>query len=257
MPRRRNEVETDRYNVGLPRPVSRRLRALAMEQRLSGPATIAMLVTAALGEGDEDAEEASVQASPLFQRVVREKEELAAALTEVRRQLARQPGADASEATRLPRWAWPMDSLLADAGWWQMWLPRLYELLGSDLGLMVSDRRSNLDERGYVDLMGHLFPPVGGTTWRSPAYPDASRMCAAPDDAIVSNRPRRSAVWEPVVRHVARALAALEATERAGADAYHALRVQAELSGPWIRTLRYLLGESPGELQRLPAADVG
>ncbi len=57
---------------------------------------------------------------------------------------------------------------------------------------------------------------------------------------------------EPVIRHVTLALAALEATEASAADPYHAMRVEAEITGPWVSVLRHLLGKSPAELHDLP-----
>jgi hypothetical protein len=54
-------------------------------------------------------------------------------------------------------------------------------------------------------------------------------------------------VWEPVIRHVARALTALETTSQAPGDAYSHLRVEAEIRGEWMRTLGALLGEGSGQ----------
>jgi hypothetical protein len=259
MSRRRNQIPSDRFNVSLPRPVAERVRQLAHDQRRSGPATIAALVTCAVMQGEEgqEAEEARVQASALYQELAREKAELAAALTETRRQLAQLRKTTPAELAEMPGWAWPLDCLVADADWWSSWLPRLYELLGSDagtVGLYGQDEPETRDERGYVDLMTHLFPPIGDLTWRSPRYPQAARADAASrSTGLRLRRPRRDTAWEPVIRHVARALAALEASEQAGADAYHAMRVQAEISGPWITVLNHLLGGSLPELRELRA----
>jgi hypothetical protein len=55
-----------------------------------------------------------------------------------------------------------------------------------------------------------------------------------------------------VVRHVALALAALETTEDSDADADHAMRLQAEITGPSVSVLRHLLGRSPAELNDPP-----
>jgi hypothetical protein len=260
MSRQRNQVPSDRFNVSLPRPVAELVRQLAHDQRRSGPATIAALVAGAIMQDEEgqEAEEARVQASPLYRELEREKERLAAALSETRRQLAQMRKTTPAELAETPRWAWPLDCLLADAEWWSSWLPRLYELLGSDAGNYSSREREALDERGYVDLMTHLFPPIGDLTWRSPRYREASLAEAAsqPANTMLSGL-GRSHAWEPVIRHVARALAALEATEQTGADAYHAMRVQAEISGPWIMVLRHLLGGSLPELRELPRALAG
>ncbi len=56
-------------------------------------------------------------------------------------------------------------------------------------------------------------------------------------------RPVRAEVWEPVVRHVALALTALEMTCQDARDAYTHLRVEAEVRGEWLWTLGAMLGE--------------
>jgi hypothetical protein len=45
--------------------------------------------------------------------------------------------------------------------------------------------------------------------------------------------------------------------ELTGVDPFHGIRVQAELSGPWIEILRHLLGGSPAALRDLPVAISG
>ncbi len=155
--------------------------------------------------------------------------------------------------------AWPLDSLLADTEWWDTWLPRLGELMGRDTGFDPNQRQV-VDDRGYVDLMAQLFTPVDGVTWRELVYPAAAmadtvrvRSGKSSQPATFSERAEerinaRAQVWEPVVRHVARALAALEATERPDADAYRAPQVQVEIARPWVGILRSLLGPSSREL---------
>jgi hypothetical protein len=113
-----------------------------------------------------------------------------------------------------------------------------------------------VDERGYSDLLGFLFPPItdpsGPLTWRSADYPAAAAIADAGDSGAEGG-PRRSLraqVWEPVIRHVAEALCALESTGEPGADAYLRLRAEAEITGPWARTLRHLVGEEEPELPR-------
>ncbi len=70
----------DRFNVSLPRPVAERVNALAEDQRRSGPAVIAALVTSVLCDVEDEAwEEARVVASPLYQRLARRNEALDAA----------------------------------------------------------------------------------------------------------------------------------------------------------------------------------
>src|SRR5262245_17835433 len=71
--------------------------------------------------------------------------------------------------------------------------------------------------------------------------------------SALRQRPGRAEVWEPVVRHVARALTALETTSQAPGDAYTHLRVEAEIRGEWMRTRAALLGEEGGQRpDRLP-----
>ena len=53
-------------------------------------------------------------------------------------------------------------------------------------------------------------------------------------------------------RIVPEALCALESSETEGADPYVRLRAKAEIIGPWVEVLRYLVGEGglalPGRL---------
>ena len=86
-------------------------------------------------------------------------------------------------------------------------------------------------------------------TWRSPDYPVAARREDAGVD-VGSRTLARAQVWEPVLRHVAEALCALESTSQPGADPYLRLRAEAEIAGPWARILRYLVGEEEPELPR-------
>src|SRR5579875_1436468 len=144
---------------------------------------------------------------------------------------------------RGPRWEWPMAELLADHAWWERWLPRLGELLGRDLPASASGRGAGLDERGYVDVLGHLLPPIGGVTWRSPDYPRAAAAEAGLPSA-------RSQVWEPVVRHVAVALCALERCAEEDADPQLRLECAERIIGPWVRVLRNLVGD--GQVEPLP-----
>src|SRR5256885_12905050 len=66
--------------------------------------------------------------------------------------------------SRLPRWRWPLDALLADRSWWDEWLPLLGELIGRHLEYDRSyeemETNSVVDERGFGGLMSYLFPPV-------------------------------------------------------------------------------------------------
>jgi hypothetical protein len=168
--------------------------------------------------------------------------------------------------TRLPRWRWPLQVLLADHEWWEQWLPRLGELIGRNLqyGHTYDDGQSTtiVDDRGFADLMGHLFPNLKdaqGTPfrWNSLEYPKHARLTwesARPRPRW--QRPVRAEVWEPVVRHVALALTALEMTSHDPRDAYAHLRVEAEIRGDWMRTLEVILGDlissRPSQLLREP-----
>jgi hypothetical protein len=194
----------------------------------------------------------------------RQLEDERARVVALRRQLAARTNR-AQPDQRSPRWEWPLDALLEDAGWWERWLPRLYELLGRRLvpaelpgrrpayGQRQAEEVPVVDARGYSDLLGFLFPPVAGTgeavTWRSLDYPTAAhreQAAAGPGPAPAA----RAQVWEPVVRHVAEALCTLESTGEPGADAYLRLRSEAEIIGPWVRILRHLVGEEEPELPR-------
>ncbi len=157
--------------------------------------------------------------------------------------------ASAPDRPRGARWEWPLEALLQDERWWEAWLPRLYELLGQELqGQFAAADQLPRDARGYVDLMAYLFPPIGDTDWRSPAYRGAALAASAAPAAVPTMRPvlgpLRGHVWEPVVRHVAEALAALESTGAEGTDAYLRLRAKAEIIGPWSEALFRLLGEA-------------
>jgi hypothetical protein len=90
-------------------------------------------------------------------------------------------------------------------------------------------------------------------TWRSPGY----RAALASDQSAPASHiggPATAGAWDAVVRHVALALAALEAIEQPEADPFHAMRVPSEIAGPWVGVLRHLLGESTPELGRLRSA---
>lgn len=162
-------------------------------------------------------------------------------------------------AGRLPRWRWPLETLLDDDPWWDDWLPLLGELIGRRLEYDrgYDDRPAEaavVDGRGFADLMRYLFPDLrdeGGEVvpWRSPAYPRHAWLAweNAGSRSSLRQRPMRAAVWEPVIRHVARALTALETTSQAHGDAYTHLRVEAEIRGEWMRTLGAMLGEGGGQ----------
>ena len=56
-----------------------------------------------------------------------------------------------------PRWEWPTGELLADAHWWDRWLPRINELSGRRLAL--APLAHAVDSRGYSDLPCVPVPP--------------------------------------------------------------------------------------------------
>jgi hypothetical protein len=152
------------------------------------------------------------------------------------------------------RWEWPVEDLLADRAWWDRWLPRLYELLGRDLsreiasgrpGFAVGRREEVVDARGYGDLLTYLFPPVGKITWHSVEYPAAASGQATDGAHEGLQVPVRPDVWEPVLRHVALALCALEATAAANADPQLRMEAEARITGSWVHVLRTLVGEQP------------
>jgi len=136
-----------------------------------------------------------------------------------------------------PRYEWPMVDLLADDDWWDRHLPP----------------DAVLDSRGYLDLLTLLFPPRqrGGrvvATWRSIDYVAIATGQAQPKTTASA---AMADAWEPVIRHVAEALCALERTGEPGADPYLRLRAEDELSGPWLRILLQLIGQrSPEDLPR-------
>jgi hypothetical protein len=154
---------------------------------------------------------------------------------------------------RGPRWTWPIGALLADRQWWDRWLPHLNELLGRKLReptkpggpsragygerQSASEPRLVVDQRGFADLMEFLFPTLttdqGDVSWRSIDYPKLMGP-AAP-------------IWEAVIRHVATALASLEQSSEPKADPRYRFILEDELTGAWLRTLTYLIGQDQPE----------
>lgn len=116
-----------------------------------------------------------------------------------------------------------------------------------------------VDHRGFIDLLSYLFPDIPNEQarpipWHSPAYGEHARR--AWEQATVASpmrqRPVRAEAWEPVLRHIARALTALETTSQCPDDAYTHLRVESEIRGEWMRTLAAILGEHDGIGRHLP-----
>lgn len=257
MPRPKKEVPSRRYHLTLDGPQADRLDAYADATRRPAATAAAALLGDALVrlDTDEGAE---------LREARRQIEELTARVGALRRQLAERTGGELAEPSA-PRWEWPLDVLLADAEWWDRWLPRLGELLGRRLAVQLPLTRRQafgargldsppvVDERGYADIMGFLFPPLrdaGATvTWRSLDYPAAAdRHLASYPDA-----PRTLAqVWEPVIRHVAEGLCLLHVTGEPGADPYLRVRAEAEIVGTWSTILRNLVGEDQPDLPSRP-----
>jgi hypothetical protein len=53
----------------------------------------------------------------------------------------------------------------------------------------------------------------------------------------------RTQVWEPVLRHVAKALRALEETSAANTDSQLRLEAEARITGSWVLVLCNLVGQ--------------
>jgi len=102
--------------------------------------------------------------------------------------------------------------------------------------------------------MSYLFPPVEGNgrelIWRSVDYQKAAAVAArqkATEGVLPSVRPH---AWEPVLRHVALALCALENSGRAGTDPQLRLDAEERITGSWVRILRNVVGD--GHVEQLP-----
>lgn len=142
-----------------------------------------------------------------------------------------------------PRWEWPIEVILAEGRWWDRWLPELNELLGRQL-IDKDDRRSRAsitDRRGYADLLEFLFPALSvdgqRVSWRSAQYPHLVRLTNLDGELWP--------IWESVIRHVVVALEALANTAEPGAEPGHRILIQDQITGPWLRSLKSLLGEGP------------
>jgi hypothetical protein len=154
-----------------------------------------------------------------------------------------------------PRYEWPVADLMADAEWWDRWLPRLDELMGR----RIQHDQVTRDARGYLELGAHLLRPIeleqgSSISWRSTEYPaEAWRRWEATHERRWAEL---ATVWEPVVRHLAEALCLLEATAEQG-DAYLRLRAKDELTGPWLHVLQGITGEAdPSEVPLQPVGEL-
>lgn len=183
------------------------------------------------------------------------------------------PSAPASEAGSAARWELPMGQLLEDQEWWDRWLPRLAQTLGRKFptaayGDAMDPQRRRMpptEGRGYVDLLEHLFPPIrveeeGAeqlVTWRSVEYPARAYQQAIDENGEVTNV--AGWVWEPVVRHVAEALAALEGTGDAmHGDPWSRMQLREWIQTRWLESLQVILGTRGVEdLPAQAATEVG
>jgi hypothetical protein len=246
--RPRKQAGSRRYFVTVTGEEAQRIDAYAasVERRPTTVAGELLLAGLAAASGEADADLAAAR---------RRIEELERQLEAVFREHRPPPAEEAGP--KRPRWEWPIAQLVADATWWDRWLPSLYELLGRRGAEAVAAygsmrRGAVVDERGYTDLMSYLFPPVGAETgrpitWRSVDYPAAAAEAARRDGHEAVRPAARPHVWEPVVRHVAKALCALEECGRTGADPQLRLETDERITGSWVRTLRNLVGEAPIE----------
>jgi hypothetical protein len=243
-----------RYHLTLEPAEADVLDAYAREQA-KPPATVAArLLATALRRATAGEEDELASAH-------RQLEQLRTANAAMRRRMS-EVNIDAMQEP--PRWERPMPDLLSDREWWAAWLPRLYQLFGRQQHAYRTSRVEALDIRGYPDLLNHLFPAVldrGGRVlaeWSSPFYPDHARRAweaAQSGDRLAESGATsdRAGVWEPVVRHVAAALCALEMTATPGADPLLRFRVEDELAGGWLRTLHRLTGTEAADLPDLPS----
>ena len=239
-----------RYHLTLESAEADVLDAYASEQRRPA-ATVAarLLVQALLKATSQETDELAI--------ALRQVAELQRANAGLRRRLEA-AGADPLAATKVPKWEWPLEDLLADRQWWAIWLPRLCELLGREVHPYGLPSVEELDHRGYVDLMTMLFPPVHQNghivaEWNSLEYPnqllhDSQGDKSRQQPQCAAGSVTRAAVWEPILRHVAVALCAIEQTSVPGADPVLRMRTQDELAIGWLRTLRRLTGAEPADL---------
>jgi hypothetical protein len=237
-----------RYYVTLEAADADALEAAAREAGRPPTTEAGLRIVSTLRTEDDGTFDALAQANAEVAQLIRQLEALRVQHAAVLRRLDGSNGN--GSAAPPPRWAWPLEDLLQDRGWWSTWLPHLQEILGPPpLGSYRLDDRRAHEERGYVDLMAHLFPPVRmGTTlaeWHGLDYPAAERALTARDAGA---GPTRADMWQAVIRHVAVALAALAQTVLPGADPLLRIRTADELTGPWARTLRRLTGNESADL---------
>jgi hypothetical protein len=246
---------TKRYHLTVSTEFADRLDAYASRLRQRPATAAARLLEDALERAVSGQQEHEPEVEELAE-ARRHIEELNRRLAILRAQHAKcRPTAESTSTSVIegsgPRWEWPLPALLSDDRWWDLWLPRLYELLGRQLIRYTPTPGQVLDRRGYADLMTFLFPPLSrGTaivTWRSPNY---GELAALEEVTEAEGGPVRAQVWEPVIRHLTEALCALEATGKPSADPYLRIRAKAEIVNSWADILRNLLGETAPALPR-------
>jgi hypothetical protein len=247
MGRRRNQGRTWRCNLSISEETAHRLKVYAacVDRRPTTAAAELLLCGLATATGEAEEELADLR---------RRNQELRDQVDALRRSQLEDPDStEGADDPPKPRWEQPVEELLEDSSWWDRWLPRLYELLGradADLQHLSEDGEVATDGRGYIDLMGRLFPPAGAVTWRSADYPRAmaSDASGGPHDGL--RQPTRAHVWESALRHVALALSALEDSGQPGASPQVRLETLARLTGTWVSALDTLTGQAPPNLPR-------
>lgn len=187
---------------------------------------------------------------------------------------ARQPQPTPAAEGMAARWEMPMGPLLEDGEWWDRWLPRLAQTLGrryppeayGDARDPGRQRQPPTEGRGYIDLLAHLFPPIRvdvegeerEITWRMVEYPAyAYREAVDPETGEIKNV--SAYVWEPVVRLVAEACAALEGSgDAAHGDPWARMQLREWVQTRWLESLQIVLGTQNVErLPARPATEVG
>jgi hypothetical protein len=236
-------VARRRYFLTIPAPDAERLEAYAASVDRRPTTAAAELLLAGLNSATGDAAQELADAR-------RRIDELGRQLDAV---LSAQRPPDPHEAhPDGPRWRWPIEELLADAEWWDRWLPSLYELPGRDLradtgsayGRTRAGGQPAVDSRGYSDLLSYLFPPTGSVSWGSPDYPAAAAGAAEAGHEGMPPSVRPYA-WEPVLRHVASALCALEQASKDEGNPLLHLDAVDRITHSWLTALKNLLGQGP------------
>ncbi len=234
---RPSQGETHRVYLTLTKPLHESLEAFAAQMARPSATVAAQILSEVLARSGKDG-------API------DRQDVAAVIRALRGERTFEPEGE-------PRWTWPMDALLAEAGWWGRWYPELCRLLGrrlEDSSARLGERQQVIDQHGYADVLEFLCPTLaarsgGTTTWRSvlwPAVAEARRK----NEAAQPLAP----LWEAAVRHVALALSLLEdATIGEKGSASALVLVQSQIRHDWLSTLLSLVGEAePPGSPRLP-----